>query len=139
MLLGEQRHNGCKTVTRQRRGCDLNPGLLRLCLARSFCFGFTSDAIPLPLLSQVHYKYSSTAMIQLRRCVQRRGLRRLACKTSSSSEIRSRLSIRQLVTETLTDAASEPMKATTQCRQQFSVVVRLMTYCASVSRRHSTC
>ena len=30
LLLGEQRHNGCeefaKTVTRQRRGCDLNPG-----------------------------------------------------------------------------------------------------------------
>jgi len=29
-LLGEQRHDGCeqlpKTVTRQRRGCDLNPG-----------------------------------------------------------------------------------------------------------------
>jgi len=29
-LLGEQRHNGCerlpKTVTRQRRDCDLNPG-----------------------------------------------------------------------------------------------------------------
>jgi len=30
LLFGEQRHNGCgqsaKTVTRQRRGCDLNPG-----------------------------------------------------------------------------------------------------------------
>jgi len=30
LLLGEQRHNGCeslpKAVTRQRRGCDLNPG-----------------------------------------------------------------------------------------------------------------
>jgi len=30
-LLGEQRHDGCeqfaKTVTRQHRGCDLNPGI----------------------------------------------------------------------------------------------------------------
>jgi len=33
-LLGEQRHDGCeqfaKTVTRQHRGCDLNPGILRM-------------------------------------------------------------------------------------------------------------
>jgi len=38
LLLGEQRHNGCeqlpKTVTRQRRDCDLKPGLLRLSPAR---------------------------------------------------------------------------------------------------------
>ena len=26
LLLGEQRHNGTKTVARQRRDCDLNPG-----------------------------------------------------------------------------------------------------------------
>ena len=35
---GEQKHNVCKqfatTVTRQRRDCDLNPGLLRLSSAR---------------------------------------------------------------------------------------------------------
>jgi len=38
LLLGEQRHDGCErlpnTVTRQRRDCDLNPGLLRLSPAR---------------------------------------------------------------------------------------------------------
>jgi len=39
LLLGEQGHNGCeqlpKTATRQRRGCDLNPGpILRLSPAR---------------------------------------------------------------------------------------------------------
>ena len=34
LLLGEHRHNLSKSVTRQRRVCDLNPGLLGLSPAR---------------------------------------------------------------------------------------------------------
>jgi len=41
-LLGEQRHNGCvnslpKTVTRQRRGCDLNPDPSRVVHGSILC------------------------------------------------------------------------------------------------------